>query len=125
MSNSDETGNLAGIALLQAVGLISYCGIVALVFMSGNKWFGPMSWWGPLLFLVLFVVSALVSALITLGYMVYLIWDRKQVKEGLRVVTYTALWLLVFLGIRESWQVLVSLLLGSGNFCFSFIRSTE
>jgi|GEM_PF-958740 hypothetical protein len=87
---------LSKIALIQAMSLIAYCGLVALIFSRGNSWFGPMSWWGPLLFLVLFVVSALISALVTLGYPVYLIWDKKQVKDGLRLIAYTAGWLALF-----------------------------
>ena len=96
MEQREAKRNLFKIAFLQAVGLIGYCGLVALIFLDGNDWVGPMSWWGPLLFLVLFVVSALVSALITLGYTVYLIWDKKQVKEGLMLTVYTAGYLLIF-----------------------------
>src|SRR3989338_1124144 len=93
---NEQKIRLFKIAFLQAAGLIGYCGLVALIFTHGNKWFGPMSWWGPLLFLVLFVMSALISALVTLGYTVYLIWDKKQVREGLMLVTYTALCLMAF-----------------------------
>jgi len=94
------------VAFMQAVGLIGYCGLVALVFARGNEWFGPMSWWGPLLFLVLFVVSALISALITLGYPVYLIWDKREVKEGLLLVAETSAWLVLFVVLMIIWFVL-------------------
>lgn len=96
MENEHNKISLVKIAFWQAAGLIGYCGLVALLFVYGNEWFGPMSWWGPLLFLVLLVMSVLVSALVTLGYTVYLIWDKKQVREGLTLVTYTAWWLMVF-----------------------------
>jgi hypothetical protein len=97
MPKKEQALSLSKIAFLQAAGLVGYCGLVALIFVRGDKWFGPMSWWGPVLFLVLFVFSALASALLTLGYSVYLIWDRKQVKEGLKLVVYTSGWLALFI----------------------------
>ena len=58
IQNRSDEMNFIKIAFLQAAGLVGYCGLVALIFKYGNNWFGPMSWWGPLLFLVLFVMSA-------------------------------------------------------------------
>ena len=40
--------------------------------------------------------TSLISALITLGYAVYLVWDQKQAWQGLKLVTYTSLWLILF-----------------------------
>src|SRR4030042_823170 len=67
------------IAFFQALGLLFYCGLVGLLFWRGEKWFGPISYyWGPLFFLVLFIVSALICALIAFGYAFILFWERKQ-----------------------------------------------
>lgn len=88
---------IARVALLQAVGLTVYCSLVGLVFWQGEEWFGRMpNYWGPVLFLVLFVASALISALITLGYPMILIWQEKRVADGVRLIAYTAAWLALF-----------------------------
>lgn len=89
---------LCAVAFLQAFGLVLYCSLVALLFWKGNDWFGRMpNYLGPFLFLVLFSTSALVSALLTLGYPVYLFWVKKQRSKGLKLVTYTTSWLIGFI----------------------------
>lgn len=88
---------LGMIAVFQALGLVAYCGLVGLLIWRGNKWFGPMTGFlGPLLFLSLFVVSALICALIGLGHPFLLFWEGKKPKEALKLVTYTAAWLALF-----------------------------
>ncbi len=90
--------SLTFIAFLQALGLIIYCGLVGLLFWRGNTWFGPMtSYLGPVLFLVLFVASALVSALLVLGYPVFLFWEKKEKVEALKLVACTTAWLIAFI----------------------------
>lgn len=62
------------VAFFQASGLVIYCSLVGLLFWRGNKWFGaPHTFLGPSFFLVLFVVSALISALLVLGYPIILL----------------------------------------------------
>lgn len=86
--------NLCCISFLQAVGLVSYVGLVAVIFWKGNEWFGKMnSYFGPLIVLTLFSVSALVLALITLGYP-FKLWQRGKGDEALKIVVYTALWII-------------------------------
>ena len=88
---------LGMVALFQALGLVVYCGLVGLLIWRGNKWFGPMTGFlGPLLFLSLFVVSALICALIGLGHPFLLFWEGKKPEEALRLVAYTAAWLILF-----------------------------
>ena len=48
------------------------------------------------MFLVLFVVSALISALIVLGYPFLLFWEKKKTKEALHLVVCTTLWIAFF-----------------------------
>ena len=90
--------SLPFIAFFQALGLVIYCGLVGLLFWQGDKWFGPMlSFLGPVLFLVLFVASALISALIVLGHPFILFWEKKQTIEALKLVVYTIAWLIFFI----------------------------
>ncbi len=92
-----KTLSLVRISLLQAFGLITYCGLVGVLFWGGNEWFGKMSsYWAPVMFLSLFVVSVLICALITFAYPVYLFWDEKKTKDALTLVAYTAGWLASF-----------------------------
>lgn len=90
--------SLPFIAFFQALGLVIYCGLVGLLFWRGERWFGPMlSYWGPVFFLVLFVASALISALIVLGHPFILFWEKKQTIEALKLVVYTIAWLIFFI----------------------------
>src|SRR4030042_3813258 len=92
----DKT-SLGLISFLQALGLAVYCGLVAIFFWKGNEWFGKMSnFWGPVLFLVIFTTSALVSGLLVLGYPFYLFWQKKQTQKAIRLVGYTTVWLVSF-----------------------------
>jgi len=92
-----EKTSLGLISFLQALGLALYCSLVALIFWKGNEWFGKMSnYWGPVLMLVLFTTSALISALLVLGYPLYLFWQKKQTQKAIRLVGYTAGWLVGF-----------------------------
>lgn len=89
--------SLSFVAFLQALGLVIYCGLVGLLFWRGSVWFGTIS--NPLgsaLFLVLFVASALISALLVLGYPFILFWEKKQTVEALKLVGYTTAWLIFF-----------------------------
>lgn len=88
------------IAFLQALGLVIYCGLVFLLFWQGENLFGRYpSYLAPLLMLVLFSASALVAALLTLGYPIILFWKKKQTAQALRLVGYTAVWLIAFIAI--------------------------
>ena len=89
--------SLGFIAFLQAVGLVVYCSLVGLLIWRGEKWFGPVtSFFGPVLFLVLFVVSALICGFLALGYPIYLFWEKKQRTQALKIAAATTAWLLFF-----------------------------
>lgn len=92
----DKT-SLGLISFLQALGLALYCSLVATLFWKGNNLFGnDPNYWGPVLFLIIFTTSALVSALLVLGYPIYLFWQKKQITKALRLIGYTAGWLIGF-----------------------------
>ncbi len=89
--------SLGLIAFLQAAGLIAYCSLVAVLFWQGNRLFGKVpNYLGPMLFLVLFSTSALICAIITLYYPFVLFWQKKQTDKALRLIVYTAGWLIAF-----------------------------
>jgi len=88
--------SLPMVGFLQALGLTLYCSLVSILFWQGNKLFGNVpNYMGPFLALVIFTTSALISALITLGYPFLLFWEKKQTREALRLVCYTVCWLIV------------------------------
>ena len=89
--------SLPFIGFLQALGIMFYCSLVGVLFWQGNNLFGPpFTFLGPTLFLVLFIVSAVVCALLALGYPFILFWEKKQTKEAIRLVAYTTAWLFFF-----------------------------
>jgi uncharacterized membrane protein YidH (DUF202 family) len=93
-----EKLSLKLIAFYQALGLIVYCGLVSLLFWRGGNLFGPSpSFLGPLLVIVLFSTSALIATLLTLGYPFVLFWEKKQTMQALKLVGYTAVWLVFFI----------------------------
>jgi len=90
--------SLSFIAFLQALGLVVYCSLVGLFIWQGENIFGPpYTFLGPAMFLVLFVASALISALLILGYPFLLFWEKKRLIEALKLVIYTIAWLALFI----------------------------
>lgn len=89
--------SLPFIAFLQASGLVIYCLLIGLLIWQSNALFGPpFTFLGPAVFLVLFVASALISALIVLGYPIILFWEKKQTIKALKLVSCTTGWLAFF-----------------------------
>jgi hypothetical protein len=89
--------SLPFIAFLQAAGLATYCGLIGLLMWKAEGIFGPpYTFLGPTLFLVLFVASALISALLILGYPFILFWEKKQTVKALKLVVYSIAWLTLF-----------------------------
>lgn len=90
--------SLVKLSFFQALGIVIYCGLVGLIFWRGNQWFGKMNnYLGPVLVLTLLSVSVLVCGLLAFGYPVMLFWDEKKTRDALKLVGYTAAWLLGFI----------------------------
>lgn len=88
--------NLWLVGFLQATGLAVYCGLVSILIWNGNHLFGRITdFRGPLLFLILFVASALISGILTLGYP-FVLWQRKDSDNALKLVFYTAGFLVLY-----------------------------
>jgi len=87
------------ISLFQAAVTVLYCiGVVFLmthiesvITISGNEFTAP------LIFLMIFVVSALITGSIVLGYPIYLVFSEKNVKKAFQNIGYTILWFIVLL----------------------------
>ena len=89
--------SLCRASFLQSTGLISYISLVSVIFWKGDEWFPKMdNYVGPMILLSIFVVSALVCALITLSYP-FTLWQKGKTKDALRVIIYTALWTIGFI----------------------------
>ena len=85
------------IGFLQATGLSLYCTGVGLFILGAETWFGPMTApFGMLLFLLLFIVSALISASMILAYPAWLFYQKK-VSMAIDIGIWTVFWLLAIL----------------------------
>ncbi|MCL4415234.1 MAG: hypothetical protein M1365_00815 [Actinobacteria bacterium] len=90
------TKNLFWIGFFQATALVIYCALIALFIWNANQIFGKITdFRGPLLFLLIFVTSALISGVLTLGYP-FLLWQKKESQKALKLVFYTAGFLVVY-----------------------------
>lgn len=107
MKNQNRV-SLPFIAFLQAAGLVIYCCLVGIFFWRAERLVGPpYTFMGPALFLVLFVVSALIAALTVLGYSFFLFWEKKQTVGALRLVVQTISWLVFFVFLLLLFLIIV------------------
>lgn len=91
-------GSLEFIAFLQAAGLTTYCLLVGLFIWQSPNWFAsPVGFAGPALLLILFVASALISAVIVLTYPFWIFWEEKNTRKAFNLIWDTILWLIFFL----------------------------
>lgn len=101
-----STNRKALLSLLQAAGLAIYCGAVATLMLNLPRLFGQRPGVAGVAFLlVLFVVSAMVSASMVLGYPAYLVM-KGRIREGVHVVAWTAGWLVVFLVLAGAFLIM-------------------
>lgn len=87
------------IAFVQAGGLTIYVSLVALFMQNAESWFGPQpdsKILGTMVFLLIFVLSALISASIMLGYPIMLFFKGKR-KTAFKILFQSIGWLAVFL----------------------------
>ncbi len=90
------TNSSARLGFFQALGVTLYCSFVGLFFWKGNELFGKVpNFFGPVAFLLLFSVSALICALLVFYNPYKLFFDGKK-KEAVDLVLYTAAWLFAF-----------------------------
>src|SRR3989338_1495741 len=96
---------LVAIGLAQALGVVAYCSFIGVFFWKANEWFGePPEYIGPVLMLTLLSTSALICALITLAYPAFLIWKKNQLVKALKLIGFTAAWMVLFV-VLIMWRV--------------------
>lgn len=80
---------------LQALGVTLYCSFVGVIFWKGNEIFGAADRYvGPVAFLLLFIASAMICALMVFYKPYMLFFDGKK-KEAVDTVVNTAAWLFI------------------------------
>ncbi|OGJ22461.1 hypothetical protein A2969_02435 [Candidatus Woesebacteria bacterium RIFCSPLOWO2_01_FULL_42_67] len=86
------------LGFLQGLGVAAYCSLVGFFMIHANTWFPiPQVFFGPAPFLMLFVVSALITALIVFYKPYLLFFEKKQKTQALQLVVYTTAWIAIFL----------------------------
>lgn len=84
-------------AFFQGFGVVFYISLVALFMANAERLFGKVpEYLGPMLFLSIFSTSALVCAILTLYFPFMLFFQKKQVNQAVRLVVYTAGWMIFF-----------------------------
>lgn len=95
------------LALLNALGVAIYTILVALVMRNGERVFGKMdNLFGPVAFLLLFVLSAAVVGALILGKPVMMYFDGQK-KEAVKMFVQTVLWLVVITVLTLSVQIII------------------
>lgn len=89
--------SLPFLGFLQATGLLVYIILISFILINSNKVFGPVgNFFGPLAFLLLFVVSALISSFLVLARAGYLFWEKKY-REAFTLTLWTLTWAIFYL----------------------------
>jgi len=82
-------------SFLNAAGTVLYVGVVSWLMFNGESFLGKVNnFWGPLMILMLFVVSALITSTLVLGWPIFLYFEGKK-KEAINLFFYTAGWLIL------------------------------
>lgn len=80
--------------LLSALGVLIYTSLVVWVMTTVDQMNQPPAFWGPLAFLMLFVLSAIIVGLLVLGRPVYLYINQSK-DQATKLLFYTVGWLLL------------------------------
>lgn len=92
-----ERLSLPFLAFLQASGLLIYIILVSLFLVNANKVFGPVgNFFGPMAFLLSFIVSALISGFLVLARAGFLFWEKRY-KESFILLGWTLAWIVFYL----------------------------
>ena len=84
-------------SFLHSLGMLAYIMLVAWIMSNAKMIFGEMNdFWGPVIFLMLFVFSAFLSGLLVLGRPIWLYLEHKK-KEALFFLFVVFGWMFVLL----------------------------
>jgi len=89
--------SLQFLAFLQATGLVLYIAAIDLfIVTAGDRLNSNVpSFYGPILFLLLFIISAVISASLVLGKTGILFWEKKY-KESFTLLGWTVGWCILY-----------------------------
>ena len=94
------------LGFLQALGITFYCSLIGLILWQGSNIFPKVNaYFGPVMFLILFSLSALICGLMVFGKPYQLFFAGKK-KEAINVVISTSVWLFLFLVIFFALMIL-------------------
>lgn len=89
--------SLPFLGFLQATSLLIYIILISNFLAYANKIFGPVnSFFGPLAFLLLFVVSVIISGILVLARAGFLFWEKRY-KESFTLIFWTLGWSVLYL----------------------------
>lgn len=89
--------SLIKISLLNSIGVLVYVSLVAFIMQNGEKIFGKMqNFLGPIAFLLLFVVSAAITASLVLGKPILFYLDGKK-QEAIKLFCFTIGWMFLIM----------------------------
>jgi len=89
--------SLPFLGFLQATGLLLYITLIATFMANANKVFGPVdNFAGPIAFLLLFVVSAIITSSTVLARAGFLFWEKRY-KESFTLLGWTLTWAIFYL----------------------------
>lgn len=109
MVNKKKDFPLVKTALFQALGLTAYCGLIGSLLSFGENLFNRIpEYLAPLIMLVMLSTSALVCGLITLSIPFKLFFTDKQPKKAIKLVSYTVLFLVLFIFLFVSGNYLLN-----------------
>lgn len=84
-----EKSKLLFWAVVDSLGIFAYVSLVAFIMFNGEKLFGKIdNFTGPMMILLLFVVSAVITGALFLGRPAYFYFNGMK-KEGIQLFFYT------------------------------------
>lgn len=97
---SMKNSKLFLLSALHSLGVLAYVSLVVLFINNAEKIFGKEDnkYLAPMIFLLLFILSALITSLLVLGRPVYLYLEGKKM-EGVKLLFYTIISLAVILAL--------------------------
>jgi hypothetical protein len=100
ISNGVENKKLVLFSVLHSLGVLVYVSLVALFMNNAEKIFGKTDnkFLSPVIFLLLFILSALITSSLVLGKPILLYLDGKKT-EGVKLLIYTTVSLTVILAL--------------------------
>jgi len=93
-----KNSNLFKLAAFNSLGVLIYVSLISIIINNGERIFGSDGdkLVGPIIFLLLFVFSALLTGFLILGKPIMLYFDGQK-KEGVKLLFYTGGCLFIFL----------------------------